>query len=95
MEKVMKKLLIPFVSITWILCSVALCTADDSCPSSLRWESGAASIKYFNDKDLSSCETTITQPSKSDPSEKGRYKYGSADYISKELIASEQEDQDY
>ncbi len=91
----MKKLLISFVTIIWILCSAALCIADDFCPSSLRWESGAASIKPLNDKDLSSCETTITQSSKSNPPEKVRYKYGSTDYITKELIASEQDDQDY
>ena len=91
----MKKLLISFVTIMLVLCGAVLCTADDFCTSSPQWESGAASIKPLNDKDSSSCETTITQSSKSNSSEKVRYKYGSTDYISKELIASEQDDQDY
>jgi hypothetical protein len=95
MEKIMKKLRISFVTITWILCSAALCTAADFCPSSLRWESVTVSIKPIENEVISSCEDTIIKSPISISSEKAKYKYGSTDYISEELIASEQKNQDY
>jgi hypothetical protein len=95
MEKIIKKLFISFVTITWILCSAALCIADDFCTSSLRLDSGSVSIKSVKDEVLSSCENAATKSVKSDSPEKRSYKYGSTDYISEELITTEQEDQGY
>jgi hypothetical protein len=95
MGKIMKKLIISFMTIIWILYSAALCIADDFCTSSLRLDSGSVSIKSATNEVQPSCENTATKSVKSNLSEKIRYKYGSADYISEELITIEQKDQGY
>jgi len=91
----MKQLLISFVTITWILSGAALCTADDFCTASLHLESGTVSSKTIKNEVSSTCEDATIESPKSDSSEKVRYKYGSTDYISKELFESEQDGQDY
>jgi hypothetical protein len=81
MGKIMKKLPIFFVTITWILYSTASCVADDFCPSSLRLDSGAVSIKSVKDEVLSSCGIPATKSAKPDSSYKNRYNYRPVDYI--------------
>jgi len=44
MGKIMKKLLISFVTITWILCSAALCTADEFRTESIQCDSCTVSM---------------------------------------------------
>jgi hypothetical protein len=90
----MKKLLISFVTITWILYSAALCIADDFCPSSIRVASGSISIKLTDDVS-SDCGATAGKSTKSDSSEKSTNNYKSPDYIFGESNKSKQGNVDH
>ncbi len=91
----MKKLLISILTITWMLYSAALCTADDFCPASIQWNSGAFSIKPVKNEVASNCINSDAKSVLPDSSKKQGYKYGSTDYISEQVIPIEQEDHDY
>jgi len=91
----MKKLLIFFVTITWILCSAALCIAGDFCPAGHQFDSGTVSIKSDNNEVKSGCTNTDTKSVISDSSDKRRYKYGSDVYVSDELRKIHLENGDY
>ncbi len=95
MEKFMKKLLISFVAITWVLYSAALYITDDACPSRLQLDSGAVSTKSAKDEVSSSCQNSVTKTAFPDSSEKRGYKYGSTDYIDELSITIDQDDQGY
>ena len=43
-EKIMKKILISFVTSTWLLCSAALCIAEDFPPESIQYGSCSVSM---------------------------------------------------
>ena len=91
----MKKLLIFFVTITWILYSAVSCIANDFCTSSMGLDSGSVSIKSDNNEVKSGCTNTDTESVISDSSDKRRYKYGSDVYVSDELRKIHLENGDY
>jgi len=95
MEKIMKKLLIYFVTVTWIFYSAALYITDDSCPSRLQLDSGAVTTKSVKDEVSSSCQNSVTKSAFPDSSEKKGYKYGSTDYIDGISVTIDQDDQGY
>ncbi len=91
----MKKLLISFATIIWILHGAALCIADDFCTSSFQLDSDTVPIKSIKNEVKSSCDNTETKSVKSDSPEHKRYKYGTTVYINEELKKIHQEDLDY
>jgi hypothetical protein len=77
----MKKLLISFAFITWILCGAALCMADDFGSESLRCDGGSISIGCPKAEVLSSCGTPTSKSVLPDSSENWMYNMGPTDYI--------------
>jgi hypothetical protein len=79
-EKIMKKLTISLMSITIILCGVALCIADDYGLESIRCGSEMISIGALKSEVLSSCGTPTSKSLLSD-SENWIYNFGPTDYV--------------
>ncbi|MGA3117357.1 MAG: hypothetical protein ABSF90_23325 [Syntrophobacteraceae bacterium] len=90
----MKKLLIPFLTLTWILWSAAFCIAADFCPAGIRLDSGTVSIT-LKDEVPSNCGNPAGKSAKSDLSEKKMNSYKPTKYINKQSNEIQHEDQGY